>query len=133
MRHILRHKLALVIGFASLMAAPVMAEPFTLLVFESPEAISTRDDTGAKGQAYWAGYNRFAKNLIEAGALRGGTALAVSKEALPQRRDGRELGGYFIIDAPSLAAAKALAATVPSELGAVIEVRRAVVNPTMKP
>jgi hypothetical protein len=50
---------------ALLLAMPAAAEPFTLMIWETPEEIALRTDTTAAGQAYWGGYMAFAD---EAGA-----------------------------------------------------------------
>lgn len=73
-------------GCASAAAAPapstpppspaVSADPFfTILIFESPAALSSRTDPQA-ADAYWSSYDAFAGALMQAGALRGGSALS---------------------------------------------------------
>ena len=105
---------------ALLAAAPAAAEPFTLMIWETPEDIALRTDTTEAGQAYWGGYMAFAQEAGAAGILRGGSALMtdagsiVTLGAAPAATGPLLLGGYFQIDVPDLAAAQDWAAKLPA-------------------
>ena len=111
---------------ATFLAAPAVAEPFTLMIWETPEEIALRTDTTEAGQAYWGAYMAFAQEAGAAGVIRGGSALMtdvasiVTLGAAPSAEGALLLGGYFQIDVPDLAAAKDWAAKLPaSRTGAV--------------
>ena len=119
---------------AALGAAPTAgaasAEPFTLLIYETPADIAQRSDTGPAGQAYWAEYGAYAQVLQTSGAVRGGAALAVPADAIAA--SGLHLGGYFSLDVADRAAAEALARQAPSaRRGGRAEIRAAYPAPTM--
>jgi hypothetical protein len=98
---------------ALLAAGPVAAADFTLFIYESPTQLALRTDPGAKGAAYWQGFAAAGGALAKSGALKGGAALDPTAASLGS---GRSPGptGYFIVTAPNLAAAKALAANIPA-------------------
>ena len=50
------------------------AGEFTLLIFEKPAELAKRTDPSAS-QNYWQSYNAYADLLVQAGVMRGGTAL----------------------------------------------------------
>jgi hypothetical protein len=111
---------------AVLLTAPTFAEPFTLMIWETPDQIALRTETTAAGQAYWGGYMAFAEEAGAAGVLVGGAPLVtdaasiVTLGAAPAATGPLRLGGYFQIDVPDLAAAKDRAAKLPaSQTGAV--------------
>ena len=105
---------------AILVAAPAFAEPFTLMIWETPEEIALRTDTTEAGQAYWAAYMAFAQEAGAAGVIRGGSALMTDAAAIvtlgagPSAEGALLLGGYFQIDVPDLAAAQDWAAKLPA-------------------
>ena len=108
-------------------AAPALAEPFTLMIWEHPDQIALRTDTGPDGQAYWGGYMAFAEAAGAAEVLRGGSALMTDGTATVGQADRPAtpgplvLGGYFQIDVPDLAAARDWAARLPAAgTGAVV-------------
>lgn len=114
-------------------ALPAAAEPFVILVHESPAEIARRADPGTDGQAYWAAYAAWGAAAADAGLMRGGAAMvpvpvAVSG-ALPQ--SGLVLGGFFQIDAPSAAVAADWAARLPAAATGAVEVRAVVPMPAM--
>lgn len=103
------------------MAAPKTTEQlYTVLIYERPADLANRT-SAAKSDAYWTSYDNFAAALIKAGALRGGSALD-EKVTVTVRGtgsadgavSGARLGGYFVIAAPTRAAAEALAKLAPS-------------------
>jgi hypothetical protein len=111
---------------ALLAGAPAVAEPFTLMIWETPEELALRTDTTAAGQAYWGSYMAFAEEAGAAGVLRGGSPLMTDASAIvtlgatPAAAGRLRLGGYFQIDVPDLAAASDWAAKLPaSQTGAV--------------
>jgi hypothetical protein len=105
---------------AALLAAPALAEPFTLMIWEAPEEIALRTDTTEAGQAYWGGYMAFAEAAGAAGVLRGGSALRTDAGSIvtvggsPATGGPLLLGGDFQIDVPDLAAAQDWAAKLPA-------------------
>jgi hypothetical protein len=108
---------------------------FALLVYESPEAFATRKNdeidpyTGA-----WRGYY---KALVDAGIYVGGDPLEVPEIATTVRlKDGKrrvqdgpfadtkeQLGGFIILELPSLDAALDWAARCPTASAGAVEVR----------
>jgi len=94
--------------FAFALATPVLAEPFTLFIYESPEDIALRSADSADGAAYWTLWTEYAAVLDTAGVVRGGAPLMI------EEADGLTLSGYFILDAASRAEAEALADRAPS-------------------
>lgn len=121
--------LAVSCGLA-LMATAAKAEPFVLLVHETPDQIARRTDPGADGAAYWAAYAAFGADAQAAGVLRGGAALI----EVPVFVTGDiastplVLGGFFQIDVPDLESARDWAAKLPAAATGAVEVR-AVIAP----
>ncbi len=100
---------------ATLAAAPAAAREYTLFIHEAPAQLALRDDAGARGAAYWSGFAAAGQALAKAGALKGGAALEPRAAAsLGKAKTTPTPSGYFIIEAPDLAAARALAATIPA-------------------
>jgi hypothetical protein len=117
-----------------LAAAPAVAEPFVLLVYETPDQIALRDDKGAAGAAYWGAFADFGKAATEAGILRGGAAMVpvpVAVAGTAARPDGLVLGGFFQIDVADSAAAAEWAGKVPAAATGAVEVRATVAAPGM--
>jgi hypothetical protein len=136
----LRHKRKLMMksiatALALMLAAtPGLAEPFVLVIHESPDQIALRSDPGAAGAAYWAAYAEFGRQATEAGILRGGAALvpqAVAGVGLPLETGSLVLGGFFQIDVADAAEAAAWAARLPAATTGSVEVRAAVAAPGM--
>ena len=96
-------------AFAAL-ALPAAADPFTLFIHETPADVALRSDTTQAGAAYWAIWAEYSAMLGETGMVRGGAPLVVSEG------DGNRISGYFILEAPSLAEAEALAALAPAAM-----------------
>lgn len=114
------------------------AEPYTIFVYETPADLALRAEVSPRGQDYWASWGRFAQVLTDAKALRGGAPLRAAARgqvfgAAPIATGVEPtLSGYFIIEAPDLGAASALAAQAPSvQRGGGAEVRVAYPAPTM--
>ena len=102
-----------------------------LLVYESPEAFSTRNT-----DAYLGAWRAYYKALVEAGIYVGGNPLEVPetgttvrlKEGKRRVQDGpydtkEQLGGFIILELPSLDAALDWAARCPAASAGFVEVR----------
>jgi len=121
------------------------ADQFTIFIYETPSAFAARTDQ-AKSASYWGAYNGYAKTLMDAGILRGGTALHADADARTVRvKNGKAwvksgsnakapqaLGGYFVIEAKDLKTALQWAAKAPGAASGTIEVRPHYPNPTLK-
>ena len=90
------------------LSVPAFADPFTLFIHESPADVALRSDTTGAGAAYWALWAEYSAMLGQTGMVRGGAPLVVSEG------DGNRVSGYFILEAPGLAEAEALAALAPA-------------------
>jgi hypothetical protein len=110
---------------------------YLLLILEPPGQRATR--TLAEGQAAYDSMLGYAEALKKEGVLRGvESLLGDDKGVRVQVRGGQArtvdgpfteakemIGGYFLVDCPSLAAASALAARCPAAGWATVEVRAA--------
>jgi hypothetical protein len=116
------------------LAAPALhAAPFTLLIHESESELARRADPGPSGQAYWASYAEVGMAMQSAGILLGGAALEPALTAPPAAATPRlAIGGYFIIEVPDAAAARAWAARIPAAATGAVEVRPHVAMPAMR-
>jgi hypothetical protein len=114
-------------------ALPAAAEPFVLLVHESPDQIALRADPGPAGQAYWAAYAQWGQAAAAAGLMRGGAAMVPVPVAVAgSLPDGAlVLGGFFQIDAPSASIAQEWALKLPAAATGAVEVRAVVPMPGM--
>ena len=108
---------------------------FALLIFESPEAFAARnaDET----DAYLGAWRAYYKTLVEAGIYVGGNPLqgpetgttVQLKEGKRLVQDGpfadtkEQLGGFTILELPSLDAALDWAARCPAASAGAVEVR----------
>jgi hypothetical protein len=108
---------------------------FALLIYESPEAFATRtnDDT----DSYLGAWRAYHKALVEAGVFVDGDPLQVPetgttvrlKEGKRRVQDGpfadtkEQLGGFTILELPSLDAALDWAARCPAASAGAVEVR----------
>ncbi len=94
-------------------------------------------------QAMVAAYGAFTQELIASGAMRAGSALRpVATATMVRVRNGKvlttdgpfaetkeQLGGYYIIDVPSVDEAVKWAAKIPSANGGAVEIRPLDANP----
>src|SRR5437660_1398562 len=112
-----------------------MVMQFALLVYESPEAFATRgnDET----DPYIGAWRAYYKALVEAGIYVGGDPLEVPETGTTVRlKDGKrrvqdgpyadtkeQLGGFMILELPSLDAALDWAARCPAASAGAVEVR----------
>ena len=114
---------------------------YTILVYETASELTARTDPTRK-DAYWGAYRAYTTALREAGVMVGGAALEPPRTATTVRQhDGKrrvqdgpfaetkeQLGGYVVIDVPSLDKALEWAARCPSASTGAAEVR-----PNMSP
>jgi len=143
----LRRTLPLVLAAAaSLVAARAAnAEPFALLIHETPAQLALRTDP-ARAQAYWAAYGAYGEEMARAGVLRGGQVLKAAAQAATVRQTGgqvsvkaggrawpdAELSGFFLIEVADARTAADWAAKAPALPDAWVEVRPAFPAPTMR-
>jgi hypothetical protein len=108
---------------------------FALLIYESPEAFATRSSDG--NDPYTGAWRAYYNALVDAGIYVGGDPLAVPETATTVRvkegkrhvQDGpfadtkEQLGGFTILELPSLDAALEWAARCPAASIGAVEVR----------
>ena len=108
---------------------------FALLIYESPEAFAARNSDGT--DPYTGAWRAYHKSLVESGSYVGGDPLEVPdtgttvrlKEGKRRVQDGpfadtkEQLGGFIIMELPSLDAALDWAARCPAASAGVVEVR----------
>ena len=108
---------------------------YALLIYESPEAFDNRGDDGQAG--YVAAWRSYYASLVASGSYVGGDPLRPPpmgttvrmREGRRQIQDGpyadtkEQLGGFIILDLPSLDAAIDWASRCPAALYGAIEVR----------
>jgi hypothetical protein len=108
---------------------------YVVLIYERPEDFASRG--GGRSHPYIAAWRAYHKALVAAGAYVGGaplhdagTATTVRVEdGRPRVQDGpfaeakEQLGGFMILDLPSLDAALEWAARCPSAATGAVEVR----------
>jgi hypothetical protein len=108
---------------------------FALLIYESPEAFAARNSDGT--DPYTGAWRAYYKAMVEAGIYVGGDPLQVPetgttvqiKEGKRRVQDGpiadtkEQLGGFTILELPSLDAALEWAARCPAAALGAVEVR----------
>jgi hypothetical protein len=108
---------------------------FAMLIYESPEAFASRNSEGSN--AYIGAWRAYHKALVEAGVFVGGDPLEAPetgttirlKEGKRGVQDGpyadtkEQLGGFTILELPSLDAALEWAARCPAASYGAVEVR----------
>jgi hypothetical protein len=108
---------------------------FALLIYESPEALATRNND--ETDPYLGAWRAYHKALVEAGIYVGGNPLQSAetgttvrlKEGKRRVQDGpfadtkEQLGGFAILELPSLDAALDWAARCPAASVGAVEVR----------
>jgi len=106
-----------------------------LLIYESPNDFDSR--TGDRLQPYIAAWRAYHRSLVDAGAYVGGDALLPTASATTVRLKGgrrhvqdgpyadtkEQLGGYMVLELPSLDAALECAARCPAAATGAVEVR----------
>ncbi len=108
---------------------------YLIMVYESDAAFHHR--TGENKAAYWGAWKAYTEALRKAGVMTGGHGLQPPLSATTVRvkgdartvQDGpyaeakEQLGGYYILDVPSLDAALDWAARCPAAADGAVEVR----------
>lgn len=108
-----------------------------MLVMREPAAIAAQRNDPAKAPAYWGAWMAYAKAVRESGTFVGGAGLELPAAAATVRLRGgqrqvedgpyadakEQLGGFFIIDVPTLDAALEWAARSPAAAEGSVEVR----------
>ena len=108
---------------------------FALLIYESPEAFEIRNNDGT--DSYTGAWRAYHKALVEAGIFVGGDPLQVPETGTTVRiKDGKrhvqdgpyahtkeQLGGFTILELPSLYMALEWAARCPAASAGAVEVR----------
>ena len=108
---------------------------YIMLIYETDADFQAR--TNENRETYWAAWRAYHKALVDAGVLVGGNALQpVSTATTVRSRAGRRqvqdgpyadskehLGGFFILELPSLDAALDWASRCPAAAGGAVEVR----------
>jgi hypothetical protein len=108
---------------------------FALLIYESPEAFAIRHNDGT--DSYTGAWRAYHKAIVEAGIFIGGDPLQVPETGTTVRiKDGKrhvqdgpyadtkeQLGGFTILELPSLDAALDWAARCPAASIGAVEVR----------
>src|ERR1700761_9247874 len=108
---------------------------YALLIFESPEAFATRKTP--QDNPYNGAWRAYYRSLVEAGVYISGNPLDVPETATTVRLNGgkrhvqdgpfadskEQLGGFMILELPSLDAALDWAARCPAASAGAIEVR----------
>lgn len=108
---------------------------FVLAIYEGPNEFSTREGPGS--DEYWAAWSAYSQALRAAGQQMGGAALQPPESATTVRtRDGlrtvhdgpyadtkEQLGGFMVIDVPTLDEALEWAARCPAAAYGAVEVR----------
>lgn len=108
---------------------------FALLIYESPDAFGERKKDGT--ETYTAAWRAYHKSLVEAGVFVGGDPLQLPETGTTVRiKDGKrhvqdgpyadtkeQLGGFTILELPSLDAALEWAARCPAASFGAVEVR----------
>lgn len=117
----------------AILGPPAHAGEFTLLIFEKPAELANRTEPSAS-KDYWQSYNAYADLLVKAGVMRGGTALDENtaetiRDAGVNKASVARLGGYFVIEAANIQAAREWANKAPASAVA-IEIRPHRVNPS---
>ena len=115
---------------------------YVMLIHESADDAAQRHDP-AKAPAYWGGWAAYAQAIREAGVSVGGNGLELPGSATTLRlRDGQRmvqdgpyadskemLGGYFVLDVPSVEVALDWAARCPAAARGTIELRPVLAPP----
>ena len=108
---------------------------YAMLIYETPEAFASRKN--GENDPYLGAWRAYYKSLVESGIYVGGDPLHVPEAGTTVRlKDGRrhiqdgpyadtkeQLGGFAILDLPSLDAALDWAARCPAASAGAVEVR----------
>ncbi len=108
-----------------------------MLIMREPVEVAAQREDPAKAPAYWGAWMAYAQAVRESGCVVGGAGLQAPDTAATVRlvggkrqvEDGpyadakEQLGGFFIIDVPSIDAALEWAARSPAAAAGSVEVR----------
>ena len=108
---------------------------FALLIYESPEAFATRNNQNL--DSYTGAWRAYYRALVEAGVYVGGDPLELPETGTTVRLNGgkrgvqdgpsadtkEQLGGFIILEVPSLDVALDWAARCPTASAGAVEVR----------
>jgi hypothetical protein len=108
---------------------------FALLIYESPEAFATRNNDGT--DPYTGAWRAYYKSVVDAGVYIGGDPLEGPETGTTVRiKDGKrrvqdgpnpdakeQLGGFMILELPSLDHALDWGARCPAASGGAVEIR----------
>jgi hypothetical protein len=141
----------LTVAAALCIAGVAVAQPqdpapnqYLVLIYETPAEFAAR--SGPDAGAYWGKWDLYGKEVASAVRIVGGGPLKAPSEARsvqeragqptianrPYQRGTAQVSGYFLVEAPSIEAATAIAAKSPSVTsGGGIEVRPIAPAPTM--
>lgn len=114
---------------------------YAIIIYEPESDFAKRE--GPDAPAYWGAWTAYAKALGDAGIARGGAGLQPAGTATTVRlADGKrqvqdgpyadskeQLGGFFLIDVPSLDEALEWAARAPNAATGAVEVRPVLLAP----
>ena len=109
---------------------------YMLMFFDNDTEVARRDDP-AQAPAYWGAWNAYVGAMYASGCVKSGNGLQPPRSATTVRLNGGQrqvqdgpfadtrehLGGYFIIDVPTLDAALEWAARAPTSSAGGTEVR----------
>jgi hypothetical protein len=109
---------------------------FMIMTYETQDAFDARKDPG-RAPGYYAAWKAYGQVLREAGILKGGAGLEPPETGTSVRvKDGKrlvqdgpfadakeQLGGYYVIEVPTLDKALEWAARCPSATNGGVEVR----------
>jgi hypothetical protein len=112
-----------------------MAMQFALLIYESPQAFAIRNNDGT--DSYTGAWRAYHRAMVEAGIFVGGDPLQMPETGTTVRiKDGKrhvqdgpyadtkeQLGGFTILELPSLDVALDWAARCPAASAGAVEVR----------
>ena len=110
---------------------------YSLLIYESEKAFAARDDETEERLAYVGAWRTFYQSMVEAGIYVGGNPLQAPETGTTVRVNGRgreiqdgpyadtkeQLGGFVLLELPSLDAALDWAARCPAAAIGAVEVR----------
>ncbi|HYZ14775.1 MAG TPA: YciI family protein, partial [Candidatus Acidoferrum sp.] len=111
------------------------AMKYVLGIYETAEGFASRQ--GEASERYWAGWAAYSKALHDAGVIVDGAALQPPSTATVVRVNGdartiqdgpyadtkEQLGGFIVLDVPTLEDALAWAARAPAASSGAVEVR----------
>ena len=113
---------------------------YMMLIYETEADFAAR--TNEKKETFWSAWRAYHKALVDAGVLVGGNALQPTSTATTVRLQGgkhqvqdgpypdtkEQLGGFLIVEVPSLDAAIDWAARCPAAATGAVEIRPVLVT-----